>query len=130
MATGVLYGVTAGLMKVVVGQFREGYGEPFGHLALYVVCVVGPMGFLLSQNTFQQGRLVSPAVAVITSVDPVIAVLIGVGWLGEELDTSPAALAGECAAALVVIAGIILITLRGTVLLHRLDELDDRAVPG
>lgn len=130
LATGVLYGVTAGLMKVVVGQFRVGLTEPFGHPTLYVVCVIGPMGFLLSQNTFQQGRLVSPAVAVITSVDPVIAVLIGVGWLGEQLDTSPAALAGECAAAAVVIAGIAFITLRGTALLHRLDELDVRATPG
>ncbi len=130
LATGVLYGVTAGMMKVVVGQLRLGVDEPFRHVTLYVVCVIGPMGFLLSQNTFQQGRLVSPAVAVITSVDPVIAVLIGVGWLGERLDTSPAALAGECAAAVVVIAGIAFITLRGSALLHRLDELDARAAPG
>ncbi len=122
LATGVLYGVTAGLMKVVTGQLRIGITEPFTHITLYVVCVIGPMGFLLSQNTFQQGRLVSPAVAVITSVDPVIAVLIGVGWLGEQLDSSPSALAGECAAAAVVIAGIALITLRGTALLHRLDD--------
>ena len=129
LATGVLYGVTAGLMKVVVGQLRVGLDEPFHHVTLYVVCIIGPMGFLLSQNTFQQGRLVSPAVAVITSVDPVIAVLIGVGWLGEQLDTSPAALAGECAAAAVVIVGIAAITLRGTALLHRLDEHDARAAP-
>ena len=122
LATGVLYGVTAGLMKVVVGQLTLGVTGPFGHVTLYVVCVVGPMGFLLSQNTFQQGQMISPAVAVITSVDPVIAVLIGVSWLGERLDTSPAALAGECAAAVVVIAGIAFITLRGAALLHRLDE--------
>lgn len=122
LATGVLYGITAGLMKVVVGQLRHGVTEPFGHVTLYVVCVIGPMGFLLSQNTFQQGRLFSPAVAVITSVDPVIAVLIGVSWLGEQLDTSPAALAGECAAAVVVIAGIAFVTLRGSALRHRLDE--------
>ncbi|MBN9098555.1 MULTISPECIES: DMT family transporter [unclassified Pseudonocardia] len=130
LATGVLYGVTAGLMKVVVGQLRLGIDEPFQHVTLYVVCIVGPMGFLLSQNTFQQGRMISPAVAVITSVDPVIAVLIGVGWLGEQLDTSPAALAGECAAAVVVIAGIAFITLRGSALLHRLDERETRTAPG
>ncbi|MGD9990930.1 DMT family transporter, partial [Pseudonocardia sp.] len=124
LATGVLYGVTAGLMKVVTGQLQVGWTEPFAHMALYVVCVVGPLGFLLSQNTFQQGRLVSPAVAVITSVDPVVAVLIGVGWLGEQLDTSPAKLAGECIAALVVIAGIVLITARGSHLLHRFDAME------
>lgn len=124
LATGVLYGVTAGLMKVITGQLRVGWTEPLGHMALYVVCVIGPLGFLLSQNTFQQGRLMSPAVAVITSVDPVVAVLIGVGWLGERLDTGPAMLAGECLAALVIISGIVLITARGTHLLHRLERLE------
>lgn len=121
LATGVLYGVTAGLMKVVTGQLRIGWDEPFRHPVLYVVCVVGPIGFLLSQNTFQQGRLVSPAVAVITSVDPVVAVLIGVWWLGERVETSPALLAGECAAALVVIAAIAFITVRGRHLAARDD---------
>ncbi|ODT98950.1 MAG: hypothetical protein ABS81_26735 [Pseudonocardia sp. SCN 72-86] len=124
LATGVLYGVTAGLMKVVTGQLQIGLAEPFSHMALYVVCVIGPLGFLLSQNTFQQGKLISPAVAVITSVDPVVAVLIGVGWLGEQLDTSPAKLAGECIAALVVVAGIVLITARGTHLLHRFEAME------
>ena len=122
LATGILYGVTAGLMKVITGQLRLGIDEPFRHLTLYIVCIVGPIGFLLSQNTFQQGRLVSPAVAVITTVDPVIGVLIGVAWLGEKLDSSPAALAGECLAAAVAVAGIVLITARGTQLLHRLER--------
>ncbi|MEJ3658223.1 DMT family transporter [Actinomycetes bacterium KLBMP 9759] len=134
LATGVIYGVTAGLMKVVTGQLHVGWDEPFRHPVLYVVCVIGPIGFLLSQNTFQQGRLVSPAVAVITSVDPVIAVLIGVGWLGERLDNSPALLAGQCLAALVVIGGVALITARGNRLLHEIDAghpgEHSRVVPG
>jgi len=122
LATGVLYGVTAGLLKVLTGQLRIGLLEPFQHASFYAVCVIGPIGFLLSQNTFQQGRMVSPAVAVITSVDPVVAVLIGVSWLGERLDYSPALLAGQCLAAAVVVAGIAFITLRGTKLLHELDR--------
>lgn len=127
LATGVLYGLTAGMMKVVTGQLRIGLDEPFRHPVLYIVCIIGPIGFLLSQNTFQQGRLVSPAVAVITSVDPVVAVMIGVWWLGERLETTPALLAGECAAAVVVIAGIALITVRGHRLLQRAEAA---AVPG
>jgi drug/metabolite transporter (DMT)-like permease len=120
LATGVLYGVTAGLMKVITGQLRLGLDEPFRHPVLYVVCIIGPMGFLLSQNTFQAGQLVAPAVAVITSVDPVVGVLIGVSWLGEELDTSPAQLAGECIAAALVIGSIALIVARGhRILRHR-----------
>jgi len=124
LTTGILYGVTAGLMKVVTGQLRIGLDEPFRHPVLYVVCIIGPIGFLLSQNTFQQGRLVSPAVAVITSADPVVGVLVGVSWLGERIDTSPAHLAGAAIGAAVVVAGIALISARGSYLLHRLDESD------
>lgn len=123
LATGVLYGVTAVLMKALTDQFRESLTAPFSHPTLYLACIVGPMGFLLSQNTFQQGRLISPAVAVITSVDPIVGVFAGIGWLGEELDTSPGRLAGEAAAALVVLAGIASITLRGARLLHREDQI-------
>jgi drug/metabolite transporter (DMT)-like permease len=114
LATGVLYGVTAGLIKVVAGQFREeGLLEPFQHWALYAVCVIGPMGFLLSQNTFQQGKLISPALAVITTADPLVGIAIGVSWLGEQVVASPLALAGEAVAALALIGGIAILTHRG-----------------
>jgi drug/metabolite transporter (DMT)-like permease len=113
LATGVLYGVTAGLMKIVSGQFRLGPGVPFTHWALYTVCVIGPMGFLLSQNTFQQGKLITLAVAIITTVDPLVGVGIGVSWFGETVATSPAALAGEVVAGIVIIAGIVVLAHRG-----------------
>jgi drug/metabolite transporter (DMT)-like permease len=119
LATGILYGVTAGLVKAV---------EPLHHFALYGVIVLGPIGFLLSQNTFQQGRVVSSAVAIITSVDPVVAVLIGTFWLGERVENTPTLLAGECLAAVVVIAGIVFITARGAHLLHEIDEDDGHSL--
>jgi drug/metabolite transporter (DMT)-like permease len=126
LATGTLFGITAGLMKVVTGELQQDLLGIFSHPVLYVACVVGPIGFLLSQNTFQQGRLIAPALAVITSVDPVVAVLIGVYWLGEDLVMTPAQLAAECIAALVVIAGIVLITRRGQHLLERADAVAAR----
>jgi drug/metabolite transporter (DMT)-like permease len=112
LATAVFYGVTAGLMKVVAGELRVSLAEPFGHWTLYAVCVIGPIGFLLSQNTFQQGRMVSPALAVITTVDPLVGVAIGVWWLGESAATGPAVLAGELLAALVIVAGIVILARR------------------
>jgi drug/metabolite transporter (DMT)-like permease len=122
-ATGVLYGVTAGLMKVVTAQFRSGgFAEPFEHPVLYVVCVVGPMGFLLSQNTFQQGTLIAPALAIITIVDPLVGVAIGVSWLGEHVVTSPAALAGEVISVLVLIGSVALLANRGTQLRREIEE--------
>lgn len=122
MATGVLYGLTAGLMKVVTSQFRTGgLAELFGHPVLYVVCAIGPMGFLLSQNTFQQGTLIAPALAMITIVDPLVGVAIGVSWLGEQVRDSPAVLAGQAVSAAVLIGGIALLAHRGTQLRHGIE---------
>jgi drug/metabolite transporter (DMT)-like permease len=122
-ATGVLYGVTAGLMKVVTGQFRSGgFSEPFTHPVLYVVCVVGPMGFLLSQNTFQKGTLIAPALAIITIVDPLVGVAIGVSWLGEQVNTSPATLAGELISVAVIIGSVALLAHRSTQLRQEIER--------
>jgi drug/metabolite transporter (DMT)-like permease len=126
-ATGVFYGLTAGLMKVVTGQLRSGgFAEIFSHPVLYVVCVVGPLGFLLSQNTFQQGTLIAPALAIITIVDPLVGVAIGVCWLGEEVNTSPAVLAGELIAALIIIGSVALLAHRGTQLRREIERAPQR----
>ncbi|HEX4223272.1 MAG TPA: DMT family transporter [Pseudonocardiaceae bacterium] len=112
VATGVTYGVTAALIKVVAGELREGIATPFTHWTLYAVCIIGPVGFLLSQNTFQQGKLVSPALAVITTVDPLVGVAIGVWWLDESASTGTAVLTGEIIAAVAIVAGIGMVTRR------------------
>jgi len=114
VATGVLYGVTAGLMKAVAGQARMDLAEPFRHWTLYLVCLLGPLAFLLSQNTFQQGTFLSPALAVITALDPLVGVAIGVWWLGEKANTTISALAGEAVAGAVIIVGIVLLSGRAT----------------
>jgi len=122
-ATGVLYGLTAGLMKVVTSQFRSGGpAEVFTHPVLYVVCAVGPLGFLLSQNTFQHGTLIAPALAIITIVDPLVGVAIGVSWLGEQVNTSPAVLAGELIAVLVIMGSVGLLAHRGTQLRREMER--------
>jgi drug/metabolite transporter (DMT)-like permease len=122
-ATGVLYGLTAGLMKVVTSQFRSGgFLEPFQHPVLYVVCAVGPMGFLLSQNTFQKGTLIAPALAIITIVDPLVGVAIGVSWLGEQINSSPAVLTGQVIATVVLIGSIALLAHRGTQLRREIEQ--------
>jgi drug/metabolite transporter (DMT)-like permease len=109
-------GVTAGLMKVVTGELRaNGVEATFSHPAFYVVCIVGPIGFLLSQHTFQEGLLIAPALAIITIVDPLVSMGIGLLWLDERLaDTSVPAVVGQVAAGLAIIAGVALLAHRGT----------------
>lgn len=113
VTTGVTFGVNAGLMKLATRQFRDGgMAEMASHWAVYAVCVVGPAGFLLAQNTFQTGSAFAPALAVIRSVDPVVAVAIGVVWLGERVSTGASLLTGEVIAAVVLLSGIALLSRR------------------
>jgi hypothetical protein len=109
-------GVTAGLMKVVTGELRaNGVEAMFSHPAFYVVCIVGPIGFLLSQHTFQEGLLIAPALAIITIVDPLVSMGIGLLWLDERLaDTSVPVVVGQVAAGVAIIAGVALLAHRGT----------------
>lgn len=125
VATGVLYGVTAALLKIVAEQIRlGGVAEPFQHWVLYAVCVIGPCGFLLSQNAFQQGRLISPALAVITTVDPLVGVLIGVRWFDEHVVVSAPVLAGEFVAAVAIVGGIWILTQRGENLRREIERAE------
>jgi len=127
VATGVLYGVTAGMVKVITGQMRVGgLPEMLTHPALWAICVLGPIGFLLSQNTFQQGVLIAPALAIITIVDPLVGFAIGVFWLGEEVTTTVPVLAGVAAAGLIVTIGILLLARRGTQIRHQVEGIGMR----
>jgi hypothetical protein len=87
------------------------------------------MGFLLSQNTFQHGTLIAPALAIITIVDPLVGVAIGVSWLGEEVSSSPVVLAGELIAVLVIIGSVALLAHRGTQLRRELERAPQRGAP-
>lgn len=93
LGCGILYGVTAGLIKVVVDQTAEGLLEPLRHWPMWVVVVVGPLGFLLNQSAFRAEPIVAPALAVITTVDPLVGIGIGLLWLDETVRTAPWAIA-------------------------------------
>lgn len=119
-ATGLFYGTTAGLLKIVTTQIRGG-GMPatLAQPTVYVTCLLAVIGFVLSQHTFKQDQLIAPALAVITTVDPLVGVLIGINWLGEHLVTTPPALAGQAGAVTALIAGIVLLARRAAQIRHR-----------
>jgi len=96
LAAGIVYGVTAAVAKVTIGAFQSG-GLVHGvtHWSLWALVVLGPLGFLLNQNAFHEGELVSPPLAVITVTDPLVGIGIGVLWLGETIGGSPGAVIGE-----------------------------------
>ena len=108
LACGVNYGVAAFAVKLVTSEFGGGASHVFTNWPIYVLAVVGPAGFILNQDAFQQGRFLAPVQAIITTADPVISIGLGVLWLGVVLRGGPAYVFGEVASLLLMTAGIVI----------------------
>ena len=106
LACGIAYGVTAFLFKLVAAEFTAGPAAPLAHWPVYALAVIGPVGFLLNQNAFQQGQLIAPVLAVITAADPLVAIVIAHFMLSEQIAGTAADVAGEVASLLLMVAGI------------------------
>ncbi|MGN6129843.1 MAG: DMT family transporter [Nocardioidaceae bacterium] len=125
VATAVFYGVTAGLVRSIA---EGGVGWQMTHRwELYALIVVGPTGFLLNQNAFQQGSVGSLALGTITVGDPLVAIGIGVAWFGELVATGPWHILGEVLALAVMVGGVFLLAARAQRLTERMEA--ERAVP-
>ncbi|RBM12607.1 hypothetical protein DI005_32845 [Prauserella sp. PE36] len=111
-ATGVLYGVTAGVTKLAADDLRRGVVALLTHWHFYVVVACGVTGFLLSQNAFRVGVALAPALAVIVALDPLVSIGVGALWLGEELPGGAGRIAGQVLGLAVAIAGIALLSQR------------------
>ncbi|PXY22282.1 DMT family transporter [Prauserella muralis] len=111
-ATGVLYGVTAGLTKLAADDLRRGIVALLTHWHFYLVVVCGVAGFLLSQNAFRVGVALAPALAVIVALDPLVSIGVGALWLGETLPGGAGPIAGQVTGLATAIAGIALLSQR------------------
>ena len=112
VATGIVYGVTAAVAKVTISRFSEGLLAVLTHWSLWVLVVIGPLGFLINQHAFREGELVSPVVAVITVTDPLVGIAVGLLWLGERLRSNPGAVAGEVAGLALMAGGVWVVAAR------------------
>jgi hypothetical protein len=106
LACGLCYGSAAFLIKLVTGEFGGGLAGVFTHWPIYVLIVVGPLGFLLNQDAFQRATLLAPVLAIITAADPIVSIALSLLWLGVVFRSGPAAIAGEVAALLLMVGGI------------------------
>lgn len=87
---GILYGVSATLMKPVVETLHaDGVRGVLEGWELWVMAVTGIVGFLLQQISLSTGRLVT-SVATVSVANPVVSVMLGVLVLQERLDQPPA----------------------------------------
>ena len=105
LASGISTGVGALLIKLVTNEFSHGWGQVFTNWAIYGLAVLGPLGFMLNQRAFQYSTRVSQVLSIVTTVNPIVAVALGVGLLGEKIKHSPLAITGEALSLVLAIAG-------------------------
>jgi len=112
VAAGVLYGVTAGLIKAALQTLHYGVAATSTSWTIYGVVVCGLLGFLLSQNAFQSKVALAPALSLIIVLDPLVGIGIGVLWLGESVRSGAPAILGELAALVALVAGVAVLSRR------------------
>jgi drug/metabolite transporter (DMT)-like permease len=115
LACGVCNGVAAFLLKLVTFSLGQGFSEPLEQWPLYALAIVGPVGFLLNQEAFQSGTLISPALAVITTVTSLVSIGIGYLWLDENVASGPLDVAVEVVSLGVMTAGVVLLAYRAPI---------------
>ncbi|HEY7324334.1 MAG TPA: DMT family transporter [Streptosporangiaceae bacterium] len=112
LACGICYGTAAFLIKLVVAPTGNGLGGVLTDWPIYALAIVGPLGFLLNLNAFQQSVLIAPVISIITVCDPLISVALAFLWLDERFSSSAAGVAGEVIALIVMSAGIVVVAHR------------------
>jgi drug/metabolite transporter (DMT)-like permease len=87
---GILYGVSATLMKPVVENLHtDGAASVLEGWEFWVMAIGGLGGFYIQQISLATGKLVT-SVATVSVVNPVVSVMLGVLVLQERLDQPPA----------------------------------------
>jgi drug/metabolite transporter (DMT)-like permease len=107
LACGINYGVSAFLVKIVVTDVSGGLGAVLTDWPIYALAIVGPLGFLLNENAFQQGTLIAPVLAIITVCDPIISIALGAAFLHETLNGTAVGVAGEILSLAIMVTGVI-----------------------
>jgi drug/metabolite transporter (DMT)-like permease len=108
IATGILFGLSAGLTKAVVEGLDAGVLSVFTDWHLYALAVVGWASMSLAAASLQAGAL-APAVATQSSVDPITSVLIGTLAFEETIHGAALGLAGSLVGFAVMVAGIVVL---------------------
>jgi drug/metabolite transporter (DMT)-like permease len=130
LACGVCNGVAAFLLKLVTFSLGQGFSEPLEQWPLYALAIVGPVGFLLNQEAFQSGTLISPALAVITTVTSLVSIGIGYLWLNENVASGPLDVVIEVVSLGVMTAGVVLLAYRAPIVARQRAEAGEPVYHG
>lgn len=104
-ATGILWGLSAGLTKATVDQLDDGLVALITDWHVYALVAVGGLALLLSQASLQAGAL-APAIATASILDPLASLVLGVTLFAEVLEDSFWEATGAFAGLAVALAGL------------------------
>ena len=60
LGCGICYGVAAFSVKLVTTEAGGGAARVLTNWPIYMLAITGPVGFILNQDAFQQGRFLAP----------------------------------------------------------------------
>jgi drug/metabolite transporter (DMT)-like permease len=107
-AAGVLFGLSAALIKATVERLDGGVVNVVADWHLWALIVVGYVSMELAQRSLQVGRL-APAVATQTALDPVTSLALGVLAFDESIHETTLGAIGALAGMAVMVAGIVVL---------------------
>lgn len=87
-AAGVLFGLIAGLVKMLIAQAQTGLSTVLGHWPLWTILVAGAAAMLFNQRAYQSARI-SVTMPILNIVDVLVALGFGSTVFGERLFASP-----------------------------------------
>ncbi|MEV6006546.1 DMT family transporter [Streptomyces sp. NPDC051976] len=109
LAAGLLYGLQDALTRIC-GQIAKDGGLPelVVHWQPYAVGAIGLTGMLLVQSAFEAAPL-RMSLPALTAAQPLAGIACGIGFLGDQLRVTPAALAWEAAGLAAITTGVVLL---------------------
>ena len=102
----MLFGLVAGLVKLVLARFGDGLGAVLGSWSLWALVVTGVWAVLLNQRAYQATRL-SVTTPILNVAEVAVAILFGLLVLGEDPGQTPLIIVGEVAGLALVLTGVI-----------------------
>jgi hypothetical protein len=108
-AAGALYGLQDAMTRgAIVSVRNRAFLGLFGTYWPYILLAAATAAVLLSQSAFRVGRL-DYALPPTAAIQPIAGVGLAVGLLGDRVEDSPAALAGQMICVAAMLAAVVLI---------------------
>ncbi|MEV4614394.1 DMT family transporter [Kitasatospora sp. NPDC049258] len=109
LAAGLLYGLQDALTRSVFEKLDvDGLTAVLATWQPYTILAIGVVGLLLVQSAFEAAPL-RMSLPALTAAQPLTGIACAVGFLGDQVRVTPAALAGQAAGLLAIVIGVVLI---------------------